>query len=192
MFFFKENNLIFKILFMMSMAFLLLFSGGRSELVGFFASGIATLLAYIIFSDGNKYKKYSLIFFGGSLLFYLIVYMISKYSILFESSRHSQIFFSMYDSSNVGNPLLEAIRANKLIVTLNNGDTGSWIQHKFNGLIYSPDVNYYEQAAIDIIETANNINVRSSILKKLNETEKNRLWDWTERLGSEESLVRNL
>lgn len=109
-----------------------------------------------------------------------------------ESLKNSQIFFSMYDSSNVGNPLLEAIRANKLIVTLDNGDTGSWIQHKFNGLIYSPDVNYYEQAAIDIIETVNNINVRSSILKKLNETEKNRLWGWSERLGSEESLVRNL
>ncbi|MBB4810269.1 glycosyltransferase involved in cell wall biosynthesis [Acinetobacter johnsonii] len=109
-----------------------------------------------------------------------------------ESLKNSQIFFSMYDSSNVGNPLLEAIRANKLIVTLNNGDTGSWIQHKVNGLIYSPDGNYYEQAAIDIIETADNINVRSFILEKLNETEKNRLWDWSERLGSEESLVRSL
>ena len=37
-----------------------------------------------------------------------------------------------YERSNLGNPLLESIRMNKLIVTLNNGDTGKLIRHKLN------------------------------------------------------------
>ena len=45
----------------------------------------------------------------------------------------------MYTSTNVGNPLLEAIRHNKIIVTLNNGDTGDWIKHRVSGLIYDVD-----------------------------------------------------
>ena len=125
MFFFKENNLIFKIFFMMSMAFLLLFSGGRSELFGFFASGIATLLAYIIFSDGNRYKKYGLIFFGGSSLFYLIVSMISKYSILFESSRHSQILDIKSSSSWQEREYLYEINVQKIIDSPILGNYGS-------------------------------------------------------------------
>ncbi|MCK9392908.1 MAG: glycosyltransferase, partial [Syntrophales bacterium] len=46
----------------------------------------------------------------------------------------SDIFLSTYRISNVGNPLLEAIRANKIIFTLNNGDTSAWIKHRENGL----------------------------------------------------------
>nr|WP_228287285.1 glycosyltransferase [Acinetobacter pittii] len=109
-----------------------------------------------------------------------------------EKLENSQIFFSMYDSSNVGNPLLEAIRANKIIVTLNNGDTGSWIKHKINGLIYDPSDEYYEQAATDIYNIIKDPNIRVSMLEQVALTEKNKLWDWHERLSNEESLVKNL
>ena len=45
----------------------------------------------------------------------------------------------MYESSNVGNPLLESIRLNKLILTLDNGGTSEWISHKVTGFIYPVD-----------------------------------------------------
>ena len=125
MFFFKENNLVFRIFFMISMAFLLLFSGGRSELVGFFISGLATLLAYIIFSDGNKYNKYSLIFLGSFLLFYIIMYIVSQYSILFESSRHSQILDFESSSSWQEREYLYKMNVQKIIDSPLLGNYGS-------------------------------------------------------------------
>lgn len=106
--------------------------------------------------------------------------------------KKSQIFFSMYDSSNVGNPLLEAIRANKIIVTLNNGDTGSWIKHQINGLIYNPHDVFFEQAAIDIQTLVFDNILRKNMLEELYLVEKERLNTWDERLSKEEALVDTL
>lgn len=106
--------------------------------------------------------------------------------------KKSQIFFSMYDSSNVGNPLLEAIRANKLILTLNNGDTGTWIEHGVNGFIYEPDDSFFEQAAKDIESVISNNLTRKDMLKNLHLIELKRLSEWNERLGIEEKIVSSL
>lgn len=106
--------------------------------------------------------------------------------------KRSQIFFSMYDSSNVGNPLLEAIRANKIIVTLNNGDTGSWIKHKVNGLIYKPCDDFFDESAKDIQVLISDTSVRENMLNELYKVEKERLSTWEERLSKEEGLVRRL
>lgn len=106
--------------------------------------------------------------------------------------KKSQIFFSMYDSSNVGNPLLEAIRANKIIVTLDNGDTGSWINHQINGLIYNPKYDFYEQAAQDIQNLVGNDMLREDMLKELNKMELEKLFTWNERLKNEEYEVLEL
>ncbi|WP_180128543.1 MULTISPECIES: glycosyltransferase [unclassified Acinetobacter] len=106
--------------------------------------------------------------------------------------KKSQIFFSMYDSSNVGNPLLEAIRANKIIVTLNNGDTGSWIKHQINGLIYNPNDDFFSKAATDIQALVSDNVLRKNILDELYIVEKQRLNTWDERLSKEEILVSTL
>ena len=106
--------------------------------------------------------------------------------------KKSQIFFSMYDSSNVGNPLLEAIRANKVIVTLDNGDTGSWIKHQINGLIYNPNDVFFDKAAIDIQTLVFDNVLRKNMLDELYIVEKERLNTWDERLSKEENLVRTL
>jgi glycosyltransferase involved in cell wall biosynthesis len=47
----------------------------------------------------------------------------------------ADIFVSLYDLSNVGNPLLEAMSAGKCIVTLNNGDTGLFIANNVSGVL---------------------------------------------------------
>lgn len=109
-----------------------------------------------------------------------------------EKLKNSQIFFSMYDSSNVGNPLLEAIRANKLIITLNNGNTGVWIKHMKNGLIYNPDNEFFMDASNDIQKLVYDEKLRNLMLKNLSETESKRLMTWYERLNKEESLISDL
>ena len=47
----------------------------------------------------------------------------------------TNIFLSFNDWSNMGNPLLKAMIAGKYIVTLNNGDTGRFIQNGYNGIL---------------------------------------------------------
>lgn len=125
----------------------------------------------------NKYVKFS-----GAL----------SHNEALNKLKESQIFFSMYDSSNVGNPLLEAIRANKIIVTLNNGDTGSWIKNQINGLIYDLDDNFFDQAAQDIQNIICNEKLRMNMLRELKNTELNKLYTWDERLNREENEVLKL
>jgi glycosyltransferase involved in cell wall biosynthesis len=101
-------------------------------------------------------------------------------------------FISMYDLSNVGNPLLEAIRANKIIFTLNNGDTASWIKHRENGFIYEVDQSLSENAAKDFAEITSNDALRASIVNNIRNTEKEKLWTWSERMSAEIKEVNQL
>lgn len=50
----------------------------------------------------------------------------------------ADIFLSLYDIGNLGNPLFEAMRCGKPIVTLNNGDTASMIKNEVNGILLDP------------------------------------------------------
>ncbi len=104
----------------------------------------------------------------------------------------SSFFISMYDSSNVGNPLLEAIRSHNCIVTLNNGDTADWVVHKKNGLIYDPKFFSPNLIAEDILEILKNENAYSKIISEIMITEKEKLWTWADRLKAEIEAVHNL
>jgi hypothetical protein len=104
----------------------------------------------------------------------------------------SDDFISMYDLSNVGNPLLEAIRAHKIIFTLNNGDTASWIEHRKNGFIYDVKSGFEKLAAKDFVQTANHAELRDSIAEGVKATANSKLWTWDERLTAEVEAVEEL
>lgn len=101
----------------------------------------------------------------------------------------ADIFLSLYDVSNVGNPLLEAIRANKIIFTLNNGDTATWIRHRQNGFIYDVDESVYDQVACDIVDLINTPALRNFITGNIKITERDMLWSWEERMRAEFSDI---
>lgn len=108
------------------------------------------------------------------------------------------VFISMYEGSNVGNPLIEAIEANKIIVTLNNGDTGKWIQHMENGLIY--DIKDEEdlsdedcrKIARDIVSLAENDQETERIRQNLRKTKEQKLWSWEQRFEAELDAAERL
>lgn len=108
-----------------------------------------------------------------------------------EELNNSKYFLSMYEMSNVGNPLLESIRYNKIIFTLNNGDTSNWIKHKINGFIYDESNLDYKQIAEDLIEIENNTELKNSVLKGIYQTE-GLLNTWEERFKKEIDQVNNL
>lgn len=107
-------------------------------------------------------------------------------------------FISMYESSNVGNPLLEAIRLNKLIITLDNGGTGDWIQHKKNGLIYpvndSKDLfdNDYELMKTEFLDLLDKPLQIDSLKKELKALEDQKLWSWEKRFDAELEAINKL
>lgn len=104
----------------------------------------------------------------------------------------SDVFFSTYESSNVGNPLLEAIRTNKIIFTLNNGDTARWITHRENGFIYEENSDFVDSMAKDFIELMHDNELKEKILTNIKDTELNALWTWENRFKAEVNEVRQL
>lgn len=106
--------------------------------------------------------------------------------------QQHEIYLSTYDLSNVGNPLLEAIRANKIIFTLNNGDTSSWIKHGENGFIYDVDDSMIDRMAHDIVDLINTPSLSDKIKKNIRVTEKEKLWTWDERMQAELSEIDKL
>lgn len=104
----------------------------------------------------------------------------------------ADIFLSMYDLSNVGNPLLEAIRMQKLVVTLSNGDTGRWIEHFTSGLIYNPAGFLPEVVAADIDRIISDSEARRKIQDGVSALSQTRLWTWEERMLAEVEEVGRL
>lgn len=104
----------------------------------------------------------------------------------------ADVFLSTYDLSNVGNPLLEAIRCHKIIFTLNNGSTSDWIVNGENGFIYDVDENLHFKIAEDIIRLSNDKELKEKIIGKVRALEKDRLWTWKERLDAEVKAVEDL
>jgi len=95
------------------------------------------------------------------------------------------VFLSTYAVSNVGNPLLEAIRAHKIIFTLNNGDTASWIRHRDNGFIYQDEAGLVDKMARDIVELARAPELRAKIKVNIQTTASEKLWTWNQRMDAE-------
>ena len=102
-----------------------------------------------------------------------------------------QVFMSFYDLSNVGNPLLEAMRMNKVIMTLSNGDTSKWISHKKTGFIYSPKNNFYEEVANDLALLFKDDELIENITGELLSFSDKNLWTWKERLDEEVKTVES-
>ena len=102
-----------------------------------------------------------------------------------------QVFMSFYDLSNVGNPLLEAMRMNKVIMTLSNGDTSKWISHKKTGFIYSPKNDFYEEVANDLALLIKDDELIENITGELLSFSDKNLWTWEERLDEEVKTVES-
>jgi|SaaInlStandDraft_1057018.scaffolds.fasta_scaffold20485_2 glycosyltransferase involved in cell wall biosynthesis len=101
-------------------------------------------------------------------------------------------FLSFYDSSNVGNPLFEAFRANLIPVTLNNGATSEWVIHKETGLLYNINPIDYKLIARDINYLVSNSDAFSNILKNIKNFEYDKIKTWKERLETEIEYVDSL
>lgn len=102
----------------------------------------------------------------------------------------ADIFLSLYDLSNVGNPLMEAMRYGKAIITLDNGDTGTIIKHNENGVLLSP--NELKTVSDEILNLIKDGARRVRLGEKAFEYSKNNFWSWEERIRTEIIEVNKL
>ncbi len=157
-----------------------------------------TNFRFIVIGGGSEYKNLTTLVDVLNLNDYVEFLGPIKHEFIPYHFALSDLFLSMYTSTNVGNPLLEAIRHNKLIVTLNNGDTGEWIKHKVSGLIYDVDDDLdlssenYKTIAQDVICVLKDQTLKDEILEGVAAVEKKKLWTWEERFRAEVGRVELL
>ena len=144
----------------------------------------------IIVGDGEEYdnlvelakkeKIKSSVLFAGSV----------KQEEVWKYYSCANIFLSLYDLSNVGNPLMEAMRYGKSIITLDNGDTKKMISNNINGILVQPDnINYISKAVIDLFNNHEKLKQLGANAKKFAESN---FWTWNDRMKFELKKVESL
>ena len=102
----------------------------------------------------------------------------------------SDIFLSLFDISNVGNPLLEALTAGCCIVTLDTGATGTIITDGENGKLLSQ--NSLDNLPKVIIDLISDDNMRFMLESNASDFADKQLWTWEERIDREIKAVSAL
>jgi glycosyltransferase involved in cell wall biosynthesis len=102
----------------------------------------------------------------------------------------ADVFLSLYDLSNVGNPLLEAMLCGKPIITLNTGDTASVIRNGDNGILLELENLNELPAFIRKLLSDKSFACRLGEAAKKNAQET--LWSWDERINAELTEVNKL
>lgn len=101
----------------------------------------------------------------------------------------ADIFISLYDLSNVGNPLLQAMNYGKAIVTLDNGGTKQFIDNT-RGILLPPDKP--DRLADSINKLLNDIGLRRHLGTNAKKFAQNNFWSWNGRIKKEIEEVNKL
>ncbi len=102
----------------------------------------------------------------------------------------SDVFVSLYDLSNVGNPLLEAMSYGKAIITLDNGDTARFVIDGKNGYC----VNYSQLEIIPslMLFLAHDDNKRIELGNEARQFAIDHFWSWEDRMKEELNVASKL
>lgn len=114
---------------------------------------------------------------------------------IYEYYAVADIFLSLYDLSNVGNPLWEALNSSCCIVTLNTGGTGQVIKDGINGRLLevgTDEDELAERLGAAIEELYNDPDHRRYLSGNAREYSSRNLWTWDERLETELKAILNL
>jgi len=102
----------------------------------------------------------------------------------------ADIFMSLYDLSNVGNPLLEAMSCGKPIITLDVGDTASLINNEENGILLG--IEELDKIPVYINKILNDKDFAELLGNHAKEYAKKNFWTWKERIQAELDVVNSL
>jgi hypothetical protein len=107
--------------------------------------------------------------------------------------QRAECVFLFSTATNAGNGLLEAVRHQKIIFALDNGDTATWIRHRENGLLFcEDDRTLSSQVAAEFWRLQSSQRERKAMLEEVARLADERLWTWDERLRAELESVEAL
>jgi glycosyltransferase involved in cell wall biosynthesis len=106
--------------------------------------------------------------------------------------HEADVFLSLYDLSNVGNPLLEALSCGKAIITLANGDTACVITDGANGVLLPVDGDVPGRVAETIATLLRDATFRQRLQAGARAYAARHLLSWQERLSREVAEVEGL
>jgi glycosyltransferase involved in cell wall biosynthesis len=102
----------------------------------------------------------------------------------------ADVFLSLYDLSNVGNPLFEAMLAGKCTVTLDTGDTGKFIRNGNNGILLSSlDLPGLSRTIINLLQ---NEELRDTLGNSAQKYAEANFWTWEDRMAAEMAEIDRL
>ncbi|WP_160745118.1 glycosyltransferase family 4 protein [Croceibacterium soli] len=153
---------------------------------------LGVAFVYLVVGGGSEYERLERLSRDLGIADQVIFTGPVPQSDVYDYMNAADVFISTYDMSNVGNPLLEAIRMGKLIVTLRNGATGDWITHGQSGLIYDPSQDISQVAASDIARLVRDAAWADELRKGVRAVARERLWTWRDRMNAEVSDVEML
>lgn len=108
-----------------------------------------------------------------------------------EILKRADLFISLYDLSNVGNPLLEAMKLKRCIVTLNNGSTGQIIKNNKNGILLEL-VNLKKRLPGIILDLLSDKNKRNKMGDQAFYFAQNELNTWEQRMTREVQEIEKI
>ncbi|MHA6967269.1 glycosyltransferase family 4 protein [Glutamicibacter bergerei] len=102
----------------------------------------------------------------------------------------ADVFLSLYDLSNLGNPLFEAMTCAKPIVTLDVGDTSRVIVDNINGVLLDQHDN--QTVTEGILRVLNDSAYASQLGKNAKQFASENFWSWQHRMDMEIERVQVL
>ena len=102
----------------------------------------------------------------------------------------ADVFLSLNDLSNVGNPLLEAMACGKPIVTIDNGATSDLIRDGDTGLLLPSGEP--QRVAEAVLRLARDRTLRRRLAKGARAYATANFWTWEQRLAAELEEVERL
>jgi glycosyltransferase involved in cell wall biosynthesis len=102
----------------------------------------------------------------------------------------ADVFLSLSELSNVGNPLLEAMLSGRCILTLDVGDTGKLIRNGETGVLLRTESPAVISEALE--KLAGDRAKRDRLAAGALEYAKTNFWSWDERIAAEIDAVEAL
>lgn len=100
----------------------------------------------------------------------------------------TDVFLSLYDYSNLGNPIIEAMIAGRCIISIDDGSLEDIIVHDRNGVLLRPD-NVEAELQAQLTRLIGNPALRRSLGKAARQYAMDRFWTWQHRISAELAII---
>ena len=144
----------------------------------------------VIVGDGSDRERLERIVEENSLSSFVYFAGAIAHEDVYNYMYSADVFLSLYDMSNVGNPLLEALTLGKCIVTLNVGDTNTVIRNNENGILLElSELNKLPEVILQLLE---NHGLKCRLEKNARNYAHKYFYSWDHRMNMEYSEVEKL